>query len=199
MKIRTKYFRGERGTAAFTLIEILLAMAILGGIVIAIYSSWTAILRGSKVGLDAAKEAQRQRITQDCINYSVSSAILFQQNVQYYAFIADTSNDRFAFLSLVAKLPDWFPGSTRFYGQPVRRVTFNVETTNGAPALMMQQTTLFDPTNDDNSGYKMVLANDITKFLVEFWDTNLNDWNSDWVLSNQLPQMVKITLGFGKP
>jgi len=77
MKLRFANARSERSIAAFTLIEILLAMAILGGIVIAIYSSWTAILRGSKVGLDAAREAQRQRISQDCVNYSVSSAILF--------------------------------------------------------------------------------------------------------------------------
>ena len=47
---------------AFTLVEIMLALAIFGAVMIAIYSSWSSILRGSKVGLEAAAEAQRSRV-----------------------------------------------------------------------------------------------------------------------------------------
>lgn len=50
---------------AFTLLEILVALSLLSIVVIAIYSSWNAILKGSKVGLDAAAESQRARMTID--------------------------------------------------------------------------------------------------------------------------------------
>src|SRR5438128_1577215 len=49
-------------TAAFTLIEIMIAITILALVITAIYSSWTAILRASKAGLDAAASVQRARI-----------------------------------------------------------------------------------------------------------------------------------------
>jgi prepilin-type N-terminal cleavage/methylation domain-containing protein len=48
--------------AAFTLVEILIALGILSMVLAAIYSSWTAILRASKVGLEAAAAVQRARI-----------------------------------------------------------------------------------------------------------------------------------------
>src|SRR5260370_33784614 len=55
---------GSRGTtvAAFTLVEILIALGIFSIVLAAIYSSWTAILRASKAGLEAAAAVQRARI-----------------------------------------------------------------------------------------------------------------------------------------
>src|SRR5205814_2813945 len=45
----------------FTLVEILVAIGILALVLAAIFSSWTAILRASKTGLDAAAAVQRSR------------------------------------------------------------------------------------------------------------------------------------------
>ena len=36
---------------AFTLVEIMIAMAIFSGVLVAIYASWTAVLRASKTGI----------------------------------------------------------------------------------------------------------------------------------------------------
>ena len=40
----------------FTLVEILMAMAIFALVLTAIYATWTAILRGSRVGLEVAAQ-----------------------------------------------------------------------------------------------------------------------------------------------
>src|SRR5437879_5943157 len=47
---------------AFTLLEIMIAIAIFGMVLTAIYSTWLAILRGKKAGETAAAEVQRSRI-----------------------------------------------------------------------------------------------------------------------------------------
>src|SRR4051794_40200498 len=48
--------------SAFTLVEIMIAIGILALIMTAIFSTWTAILRSTKVGLDTAAAVQRARI-----------------------------------------------------------------------------------------------------------------------------------------
>jgi prepilin-type N-terminal cleavage/methylation domain-containing protein len=189
----------RRRPLAFTLIEVLLALAILGGVIVAVYSSWTAILRGAQVGLDAAAQVQRERVARNAVEVALQSAVLFQQNIQHYQFVADTTDDKFALLSVVAYLPESFPGGGMFGDQRVRRVTFSVDPgAGGGNMLVMRQSLLLMPTNEE--AYAITLASNLTAFQLEFWNTNLNDWDSEWLASNQLPKMVRATLGFaGRP
>ena len=69
--------RSERSRAAFTLVEVMVAMAIFGLVMVAIYPSWTAILRGSKVRLTAAAEAQRSRVAVRAVREALTSAQLY--------------------------------------------------------------------------------------------------------------------------
>ena len=118
-----------RARSAFTLVEVLISIAILSLVVAAIYSSWTAILRASKVGLDAAAAAQRSRIALQTLEDSMGSMMLFVRNVDYYGFVAENGSD--ALLSF-GSLPKSFPageiwGSGRaaadFGERPVRTAT----------------------------------------------------------------------------
>jgi len=184
---------------AFTLVEVLLAIAILALIMTAIYASWTSILRGSKAGLDAAAQVQRERIARQALETALSSAVLFQENVRYYGFYADTSDERFAMLSFVASLPDSFPGSGLFPNEPLRRVVFAVEGLgDGAGVLTLRQHSVLAPTNATEEAFRIVLVSNVMAFGLEFWETNLNDFSSEWVSSNSLPRLVRASFGFGK-
>src|SRR4051812_8569338 len=97
----------KRGTGAFTLIEIMIAMAIFAGVVAAIYSSWVGIIKASKVGLDSAVASQRTRISMQIIQEALSSAEMFEANADYYGFVGE--NGREASLSFVSHLPKSFP------------------------------------------------------------------------------------------
>src|SRR5712672_1464406 len=102
-----------RPMAAFTLVEILIAIGILGMVLAAIFSSWTAILRASKVGLDAAAAVQRARIVMRTLEDSLLCAQSFGgQNQRYYGFVAERGSD--ASLSFVSRLPDSFPRNRKF-------------------------------------------------------------------------------------
>ena len=194
-------FKAPAGRA-FTLVEIMVAIAIFAAVMIAIYSSWSAILRGSQIGRAAAAEAQRSRVAVRALktNGDVGAPLkMFQANIRYYYFLADTSGD-FASLSFVAWLPKSFPRSGDFGDQVIRRLTFTVEPgTNAEHVLVLRQNPiLFDPSVDEEEN-PLVLARNVKVFTLEFWGPRSKDWEPEWLYTNQLPRLVRFTLGFGRP
>jgi type II secretion system protein J len=177
---------------AFTLVEILIAMGILALVLAAIYSSWTAILRASKVGLDSAAAVQRARIAGRIIQETLSSAETFVQNQRYYAFFAENGSE--PVLSFVTHLSPSFPRNGKFAGQDVRRVMFSVE---HGELVLRQKPYLMDDMDEDEKKYPLVLGSNVKEFKTEFWDARLSDWIDEWKSTNQLPPMVRVTLKFG--
>jgi len=181
--------RGSFGARAFTLVEILIAIGILSLVLAAIYSSWTAILRASKVGLDSAAAVQRARIAGRLIEESLGSVESFAANQRYYSFVAQNGDD--AMLSFVSRLSPSFPRNGRFGGLNVRRVVFSV---NGRRQLVLQQFPLFMEMDEDEKNFPLILAEHVKEFKTEFWDPRLQDWMDEWKNTNQIPVMVKVTL-----
>lgn len=190
--MRMKLQPGNRKTVAFTLIEVLLAIGIFSMVMVAIYSSWSAVLRGSRIGLKAAAEVQRTRITIGALEDAVSGAVMYADNAQYYAFFADTSGD-YAYVSFVSRLPHSFPGSGLFPGQPVRRVTFMVDQDK---SLKLMQTPILEAADMVPQPYIINLAPKVGLFAMEFFDPRQREWVPEWIYTNQLPQMVRVGIGF---
>jgi len=189
----------RKNLAAFTLLEIMVAIALLAMILIAIYSSWNSILKGTRVGLDAAAAAQRVRITMRTLHDSLLCACMFSASPTNYAFAVDSSED-FSTLSFVARLPKSFPRNGKFGDLTTRRLTFAVESEPGSNTrqLVLRQRPLIMDFDKDEMEFPLVLARDVTKFIVEYYDPRTGDWLSEWAASNTLPREVKITLGLGR-
>jgi type II secretion system protein J len=182
----------SRGLKAFTLLEILIAVSIFAMVLGAIYASWSAVLRASQAGLDAAAEAQRTRVALNSIETALTSVQMFAANIRHYSFVADTSGD-FAALSFVSNLPESFPGSGMFGDQTLRRVTFNVEPGQDAQnQLMMYQSRMLY----DEEPHAIALAKNVKLFVLEFWDLRKGEWATEWLFTNQLPKMVRFSLAF---
>lgn len=188
----------RRPAAAFTLIELMVALGILMMVMATIYSTWSAILRAKRSGDEAALRAQRARMAVRSLEDALRGAQFFQANAAWYSFYADTSGD-FAYLSLVSRLPESFPGSGFFQGQELRRITFSVEPDADSPAnLVMRQQPLLlglEPTEHASSNN---LARDVTDFTFEFWDATAGEWTTEWLQTNQIPKMVRFLLGVGR-
>jgi prepilin-type N-terminal cleavage/methylation domain-containing protein len=183
--------------SAFTLIEIMIAIGIFSLVLAAIYSSWTAILRASKTGLDAAAAAQRARITIRVLEDSLGSAQSFAANLPYYYFVGENGSE--ATLSFVARLSQSFPRSGKFGDLDLRRVTFSVEgSPDGGRQLVLRQNPLVMELDTDEKEHPIVLAKNVKGFEMQFWGTDKNppDWVDEWKeqKTNQLPKMVMITL-----
>lgn len=159
----------------------------------AIYSTWTAILRSSKVGLEVAAAVQRARIASRTLEETLGSVQSFAANRNYYAFVSQNGSE--AMLSFVSRLSPSFPRSGKFAGLDVRRVTFSLEPgRDGGRQLVLRQTPLLMDTDKDEINYPLVLAKNVKEFKSEFWDTRLQDWIDEWKLTNQIPTLVRVTL-----
>ena len=186
--------------SAFTLVEMMIAIALFSLILAAIYSSWTAILRASKTALDASASAQRARITIRVLEDSLTSAQSFGVHLnhpEYYAFVAENGDE--ALLSFTARLSKSFPRSGKFGDLDVRRVTFSVESaSDGSRQLVLRQSPLVMDPDQDEKEHPVVLAKNVKGMEMEFWDTNKNppEWVDEWEgpKTNQLPKMVMLTL-----
>ena len=184
-------FRISHSHRAFTLVEIMIAMGILALVLAAIFSSWTAILRASKVGLDSAAAVQRARIAGRIIEESLSSAEAFYANQRYYSFVAENGSE--PLLSFVTRLSPSFPRNGKFAGLDVRRVVFSVER---GELVLRQKPFLRDDMDEDEKKYPLVLGYNVKEFKTEFWDTRLGDWIDERKQTNQLPALVRFTLQF---
>jgi hypothetical protein len=121
----------------------------------------------------------------------------FGANSAYYSFLADNTGD-FTKLIFTSHLPPSFPDAGLFGDQYLRRIGFAVEAAkNGDRQLVLFQMPLLDDLVEDDEPFKIVLAREVSLFLVEFWDTRRAKWDPDWKLTNQLPKLVRVTLGCG--
>jgi len=115
-------FRRRR---AFTLIEVMVAIAIFALLVTAVYSTWVLLIKSSQVGQEAAAQVQRQRIAIRTLEDSLTCIQSFQASMQYYTFVVE--NGPQPQLSFVSRVPDVFPRNGRFGDFNLRRLTFTVE------------------------------------------------------------------------
>lgn len=184
--------------SAFTILEIMLAIFVFGLVLTAIYATWMGILKGTKIGLDAAAAVQRSRISMHALEDSLLTAQKFNANLRHYAFLADKQS-----MSLVARLPASFPGVGRYGDQIVRRVSFELRPgKDGLHELVMTQVPmLLDVDNSDVQPYRIVLAKEVSVFDLLFLPHNKDEWVDEWVegpITNDLPRLVQITLGLGQ-
>lgn len=186
-------FTPKTSRSAFTLIEIMIAITIFALVLIAIYSSWSAVMRGSRTGMKAAAEVQRTRIAMRAMEEALASAVMYVDNARYYSFATDTSGDN-AYITFVARLPSSFPGSGLFHDQEMRRVTFYVKDGN----LMLAQSPVMEATKKIGEPYTIPLAPNVSMFDMEFYDGVANKWYAEWISTNQLPRQIRVALAFGK-
>ena len=59
----------------------------------------------------------------------------------------------------------------------------------------MMQTPLLEEASDNPQGYPLVLARGVSAFLLEYWDVRQAEWATDPPPTNQLPPLVRTTLG----
>jgi len=191
-----------RHFSAFTLIEVMVAIAIFMLLVTALYATWVLILRSSGVAQEAAAQVQRQRIAIRTIEDSLTCIQSFQASMQYYAFTVENGDK--STLSYVARVPDVFPRNGRFGDFNLRRLTFSVEPAAAAAGgsetendLVLRQYPMLMDMDEDEKVTPLVLARNVKDFIVECWDTNHLEWSDEWDDTNSIPPMIRVKLTLG--
>lgn len=193
---------------AFTLIEIMVAIAIFSMVLAAIYSTWAAIMRSTRVAQDVTAQAQRQRVTLRTIEDSLMAIESFQGSPQYYSFIVENGSS--PMLSFTAQVPEIFPRNGKFVNPNtgrdfnLRRLTFalepdanNVNNNNNGQNLVLRQNPVLMDLDDDEQKYPLILAKNVREFTVECWDTNKLKWADEWLDTNAIPTLLRVNLVLG--
>jgi type II secretory pathway pseudopilin PulG len=199
MKIKT-----HKKSAAFTLIETMMAVLILSMAIAAMHSTWMAILGATKSGARAAAQIQRERVALGTMELALNCSVIYfnetRQNqglTNFYSFVVDDF-DNYKTLSFVARLPEDFLGSSHFPHQPIRRVTLQVEPTrSGRNDLVMRQwqmTKTERAMEDGDDGLAITLARDVDLFKVKFWSSIVEDYVEYWDEPEVLPKRIRIYL-----
>jgi prepilin-type N-terminal cleavage/methylation domain-containing protein len=184
-----------RDRRAFTVLEVMVAVLLFAIILTSLYSTWKLIIQSTRSAIRSTTDAQRARMAMRTIEDALASATLFAGNPRLYFFQAETSGS-FAALSFAADLSDSFPGSGNFGGEKVRRVSFYVP--SGGSDLVLEQTSLLANLEVGGTPNTTLLAKDVSLFQMEFWDAQQREFASEWLSTNQLPVIVRVTLGFGR-
>ena len=185
--------------AGVTLLEILIAITILMMVVAAIYSTWTSILKATRVGLDAAAAAQRERLSMEVIEQALAYAQMYVANGKFYWFEAENGDD--ARISFVTRPPKAFPRGGKFGEFDLRRVEFRLRPgDSGQKDLILRQAPLLMEYDEDEVEHPLVLARNVKALEFSFYDPQKRDWLDEWANTNKVPQvvLVKLTLGTSK-
>ena len=196
---------GNRKFRAFTLIEIMIAIAVFTMVLAAIYSTWAVIMKSSLVAQDVAAQAQRQRITLRTIEDSLMAVQSFQASPQYYSFVVE-GDESAAVLSFTARVPEIFPRNGKFVNPNtgrdfnLRRLTYSLEAGDGNEKnLVLRQNPVLMDLDADEQQFPLVLARNVRKFAVECWDPAKLDWVKEWrdTNTNSIPTLLRVYLVLG--
>jgi len=183
----------------FTLIEIMMALMIFSLVLGAIYTTWILVMRATRVGQDAAGQAQRQRVALRTIEDSLMCIQSFQASQRYYSF--NVENGDSPMLGFASRVPDIFPRNGKFGDFNLRRLTYTLEAApEGGKNLVLRQNPILMDQDEDEQKYPLILARNVKTFIVECWDTNkLNggEWADEWLTTNDIPPMVRVGLVLG--
>jgi len=184
----------RRRAFAFTLLEVMIAMAILTVVVGAIYGTWRAIMGATRVSRVVATEVQQERMALRWLSQSMTYVMWYQANNDLYYII--TPNDQDNVLSFVTRLPENFPRSGRFDRVPVRRVEFTLQPgKDGGNDLVLRQRLLTSEDYDqDELEHPFVMMSHVREMETEYYDLQTQDWVTEWPSSNQIPVRLRVTL-----
>jgi type II secretion system protein J len=190
----------------FTLVEIMLALAIFTMLTACLYSTWVLIMKATTVGKGRAAQLQRERIAMQTLENSLTYIQSHQASIDYYLF--DVQNGDQPLLSFTAYLPKDFPRSGEFLNNTpdgqgmdyhLRRLTYSLQADDNGQGkdLVLRQNPILMDLSPEEMKTPLILARNVNSFLVECWDTNAMQWDTEWDATNMLPPLVRVTLSFG--
>ena len=185
----------------------MLALGIFTLLIAALYSTWILVIRATIVGKRVSAQRQRERVTMHTIEDSLTCIQSHQASIYYYLF--NVQNGDQPLLSFAAYLPDSFPRTGEFVGNTpdgvpmdyhLRGLIFSLQSQqDGEKDLVLRQSPILMPMSQSEITTPLVLARNVSDFLIECWDTNTAEWDTGWDATNQIPPLVRVTLGFESP
>ena len=189
----------KKRKAAFTLVEMVVAMAIFSLILAFVYKTFFSFAQTTKASVEATTKVQRDRIALKTIEDAFSGLVYYEQNQSIYGFVVNTEDYDYPSISFVSRVPPDFLGNKEFGSERLRRITFQVEDDEdfGRSLIMYQASTLqpIDPLEVEEPS-RWVLGQDLDTFLMVFWSTINSEWVYEWTETNSIPTRIKFEMAY---
>ncbi len=188
-----------RTRTGFTLLEVLLAVAILSILITAVYSTWSAALTAWRRGSDASEVFQRQRIVMDALKELTQSAVFFSASPELYTIIGAKNPGLGDSVTFVTASDAFLPPSEAM-DAGMRRVTISLEQDEYRRTYLaiVNQPAL---TPDDQSSappQAHVISMDVSGFYVRYRDPRDGSWDEKWEETALPPSAIEYTVVFGQ-
>jgi prepilin-type N-terminal cleavage/methylation domain-containing protein len=188
----------NRSQAGFTLMEILLAVAILSIVITAVYNTWNAALTAWRRGTDASEVFQRQRVVMDVLAELTQSAVFFTASAPLYTVVGTKNPGLGDSVSFVTASESYLPPS-ELSDAGMRRVTISVEEDQYRRTyLAIVNQPALRP--DDLSAEPLqahVVSMDVSGFFVRYLDPRDGSWSDKWDDPSVPPLAMEYTVVFG--
>ena len=183
--------------SAFTLVEVLLAMAVLGVLAFLAVGSLEALVDSTAYADEALESLHQGETVMDRIVSSLRSASYFDSRPGLYAFEHESEpgsppRDIASWVtSTMALLPPNYP--TR---EGLNRIFLSIEEIDGETGLAVSAYPyLVDPEEDDVDEVEpWLISSRVNGLRFRFYDLTENDWVDEWERDNQIPVFVEVTL-----
>ena len=184
----------------FTLLEVLLAVGILGILVTVLYGTLSAGLNSWRRGSEATEAFQRQRIVMDALTELTQSAIFFTPSASLYAFVAGKNPNLGDSISFVTASDAYLPPS-EVVSAGMRRVTISLEQDEYRRTYLAIVNEPALRPNDDKSLAPLqahVISMDVSGFSLRYRDPRDGSWSEKWEEDQLPPSAVEYTVAFGE-
>jgi prepilin-type N-terminal cleavage/methylation domain-containing protein len=185
-----------RHRAAFTLLEVMLAVTILAVVMTAVYAVWSAGLAGWKRSSSVSENLQRQRIVMDTLAELTKSAVFFTSKDSLYKIVGEHSPNNGDMVSFVTGSDVLLPPSEAL-DAGMRRVTISLERDqyNRAYLAIANATALESPDAPESPSH--VLCSDVSGFAVRYRDPRSGSMEEKWDEDTLPPSAIEYTVAFG--
>lgn len=189
--------RPARRAAAFTLIELLLALAIFAIVMAMAGGSFWSIMKAWNRGNALLDQLHYGEFAMDQLVSSLRSAAWFPSKPESYGFWLDDSGGTGPHAENVLS---WVTGGSAFlppeseYRDGLHRLSVTVEGTGRKRALHVSAWPHIVEDPKDASPEEYDVAAGVSGLSCEWYDFEEESWSQDWEETNSLPKLVRLTL-----
>jgi prepilin-type N-terminal cleavage/methylation domain-containing protein len=195
-RVSRSAFGRSAGRRSFTLVELLVALAILSAAVAIAWGALSVSLTAWRRGDDLLADLRRGEYAADDLAALLRSAFFRPSPDGRYGWRLETQDgdppsDRLRWTALGGPGADTPPGEP---GVP-RRLTFAIEEgEDGIPAATLRAGLSFEDAEDEEPDPVVRVWPDIRGFACRVWNPTNETWEAEWEDTNSIPVAVEIAL-----
>jgi len=181
---------------AFTLLEVMLAVAILGLLMTTVYATWSAALIGWKRSASVSESFQRERIVMDTLSELTSSLVYFGSQNGLYDVQGTHNGSEGDTVSFVTSSDVFLPPDEASIAG-MRRVTIGIfQDQGGNPFLGIINEPALQPKETSYRNQIRVLSYNVCGLQIQYRDPRDASFKDQWNESIVIPEAIVYSVAF---